>query len=247
MMEGFPVPLSDYRYRTELHCHSNPASPCSNFTPDEVIAHYAPLGYDSIVLCNHFHAGIPGYEDKERFIEQYLNDFAQTVEAAKPYGISVIFGCEIRFAKSGQRDNDYLLFGIEPKDIPVYYDYLDGSLADFSAFFRNEEHLLIQAHPNRSNILPVDPSLLDGFEVFNLHPGHNSGIALAAKTAAENDFIVTCGTDFHHEGHQGLGALLTKEKITDPHQLCRVLKSRDYLFSIGRSVVLPYGVTEAFN
>ena len=233
--------LSDYSFRTELHCHSNPASPCSNFTPEQVIEHYAPLGYDSIVLSNHFHADLPGYEDREAFIDRFISDYEATKTAAKPYGIEIIFGCEIRFVKS-EMYNDYLLFGIDPSDLPALYDTLEGSLADFSASFRRKGHLLIQAHPKRREIIDIDPSLIDGVEAFNLHPGHNSGIALAAKMASEHDFIVTCGTDFHHEGHQGLGALLSREKITDSHMLCDVLASRDYLLQIASSVVLPYGV-----
>ena len=235
--------LSDYRFRTELHCHARPVSPCSDFYPKQVIEHYAPLGYDSIVLCNHFHCGLDGYNDREGYVKQYLDSYRETKEEAEKYGITVIFGCEIRFARHD--NNDYLLFGIDPEDTAKLYTYLEGDIETFSKAFRRDGHLLIQAHPFRDGMVKVDPSLLDGIETFNLHAGHNSRVAVAAKYAAEHDFIATCGTDFHHEGHQGLCAMLTKEKIVDSHQLCSVLKSRDYLMQIGASVILPYGVTEA--
>ena len=69
----------------------------------------------------------------------------------------------------------------------------------------------------------VNPKSLDGIEVFNLHPGHNARIGFAAKYARENDFIITCGSDYHHFGHEGMCAILTKEPILDSFGLVKVL------------------------
>ena len=71
-----------------------------------------------------------------------------------------------------------------------------------------------------------------------MHPNHNSRVALAAKYAREHGLIPTVGSDFHHIGHEGVSALLTKTEIKTSGDIVRVLRSRDYLFEIGGSVLL---------
>ena len=112
-------------------------------------------------------------------------------------------------------------------------------IEEFSKQFRSDETLLIQAHPFRNGMTHVDPKYLDGIETFNMHPNHNSRVALAAKYAKEHDLIPTIGTDFHHPGHEGLSALLTETELRTSHDIVNVLKSRNYIFEIGGSVVLP--------
>lgn len=230
--------IKDYKYRTELHAHTNPASPCSNFTPEEVIQRYAELEYDSIVISNHFYPGNRFCEDKEKCITEYLKDYTKAVTAGKKAGINVIFGCELRFEENF---NDYLLFGIDPEFMGFAFDSMPIGLECFSKAFRSDETLIIQAHPFRDRMTEMPAELLDGVEVFNLHPGQNSRVGFAAKYAKEHNLIVTCGTDFHHEGHQGMVALLTKNEMKTSHDIAKALKSRNYLIEIGGCVVFPYG------
>ena len=238
MGETILMNISEYKYRTELHAHTNPASACSNFTPEEVIKRYADIGFDSIVISNHFYPGSPFRDDKKKCIEEYLRDYQQAIEEGNKAGINVIFGCELRFEENF---NDYLIFGIDPEFLDFAYDSMPDGIAEFSSRFRSESTLIIQAHPFRDGAVPMPAEYLDGVEAFNLHPGHNSRVAVAAKYAKENDLIVTGGTDFHHEGHQGMTALLTKELMKTSHDVARVLKSRDYLIEIGGAIVMPYG------
>jgi len=232
------VNIKDYKYRTELHAHTNPASPCSNFTPQEVIERYAELEYDSIVISNHFYPGVRFRDDKNKCISEYIKDYEQAAKKGKEAGINVIFGCELRFEENF---NDYLLYGIDIDFMDFAYDSIPKNLEEFSKEFRSEGTLLIQAHPFRDGMTLMPPEFLDGVEVFNLHPGQNSRVGFAAKYAKEHNLLVTCGTDFHHEGHQGMTALLTKKVMKTSHDIVNALKSRDYLIEIGGCVVFPYG------
>lgn len=229
--------ICDYKFKTELHAHTNPASPCSNFTPEEVISRYAEIGFNSIVISNHFYPEIRFPDDKEKCVTEYLRDFNDALEAGKKHRINVIFGCELRFTENS---NDYLLFGIDPDFAYTAFDSMPEGLEEFSKKFRGTDTLIIQAHPYRNGMTEMPAEYLDGVEVFNLHPGHNSRIAVAAKYAQKHNLIVTCGTDFHHEGHQGMTALLTKTEMKSSHDIAKVLKSRDYLIEIGGAVVFPY-------
>ncbi len=230
--------VTDYKFRTELHAHTHPASPCGDFSPEETVKKYAELGFDSLVISNHFYPIMRFRDDKEKCVAEYLKDFDEAEKAGKKYGITVILGCEFRFTENV---NDYLLFGIDREFLGIAFDSMPKGLEAFSKTFRSESTLLIQAHPFRDGMTRVSPSFLDGIEVFNMHPGHNSRVALAARFAKEHNLIVTCGSDFHHENHQGTTALLTKTKMQNSGDIVAALKSRDYLIEIGGSVVLPYG------
>lgn len=229
--------LSEYKYRTELHAHSTPGSSCSNIPPEELVRVYSELGYDSVVLTNHFYPGMRFYGEKEKAVYTYLLDYKTACEYGKKYGINVILGCEIRFSDNC---NDYLIFGIDEDFLYVAYDYLAGDIERFSEWFRSEGHLLLQAHPFRKGMTKVDPKLLDGVETFNMHPGQNSAVGFACKYAKENDFIVSAGTDYHHVGHEGLAGILTKKIIKNSFELEKVLRSRDYLLEVYGNIILPY-------
>ena len=228
--------IQEYQYKTELHLHTSPASSCSEIPPKTAVKNYAELGYHSIVICNHFRNGMRFQEDKKTCLEAYLADYDAAVEAGKQYGVHVILGCEIRFTENA---NDYLLFGIDREYLDFAYECLEMSVGEFSEVFRRDDRLFIQAHPFRNGMTEVPPEYLDGIETFNMHPGHNSRVAVANRYAKKHHMITTAGTDYHHPGHEGMAALLTKTPMKTSHDLMEVLKSGDYLFEIGGSIVLP--------
>lgn len=228
--------LERYCYKTELHLHTAPASPCSEISPLMAVEQYAALGYHSIVISNHFYPQMRFIENKQQCISAYLEDYKLAAEVGKKCGINVILGCEIRFIENC---NDYLLFGIDEDFFDSAYDALSLGIKKFSQKFQNPKHMLIQAHPFRDGMIMVEPQYLDGIEVFNMHPNHNSRVAVAAQYAKKHDLIATAGTDFHHPEHQGLTALLTDTELKDSHDIVNVLRSRDYLLDVGGFVVLP--------
>ena len=228
--------INDYKFKTELHAHTKPASACGRVEVIDVIRNYAELGYNSIVITNHLSPSTPHLEDREKCIEFYLNDFDVAAEEGEKYGINVIFGCELRFTEN---HNDYLLYGIDRDFVPYGYDNLDMGIEEFSKRFRKEDNILIQAHPFRDGMTEINPDFLDGIEVFNIHPGHNSRIAVAVKYAKQNNFIMTGGTDYHHYGHEGLISMKTKTEMKTSYDIAKVLKSRDYIFEMNGTVILP--------
>ena len=144
---------------------------------------------------------------------------------------------EIRFPENS---NDYLVYGIGEKDIKDIFSYIYGDYIHFYKGFKNNKNVILQAHPFRNGMVLQNPDFIDGIEVFNMHPNHNSRVAVANQYANEHtEFIKTCGTDFHHEGHQGLGAILTKTLPGDSFGIAEILKSRDYLFNIAGSIMIP--------
>lgn len=226
-----------YPYRIELHAHTSPASVCSEISPEEMVATYKALDYDAIVLTNHF---LTSEEKKEDYIRRYLEDYYRTAALGKEAGLKVYLGTEIRFAENS---NDYLIFGVNEKMLGEIYDYLPGGVEAFRKNYPMPNSVFVHAHPMRNSAQVIDPVLLDGVEVFNMHPGHNSRIGLAALYANENKVpIITAGSDFHHPNlnHEGLSALRTATLPEDSFGLAKLLQRQDYVLELGRgTIILP--------
>lgn len=228
--------IEDYKYRTELHVHTTPASACAHVDAKTLVELYAKMGYHSLVLTNHFMHNMPFVENKEQCIENYLADYELAVETAKEYGLNVILGCELRFTENL---NDYLIFGMDKDFLDYAYDRFELGIEEFSKEFRSEDHVIIQAHPFRDKMREVPPECIDGIETFNMQPNHKGRIGLALKYAKAHNMLHIAGTDCHHLGHEGLSALRTKTEMKTSHDIAKVLRSGDFLLEVGDCVVLP--------
>lgn len=229
--------IDEYKFKIEMHAHTTPVSPCSCVTPEEMARAYAERGYDAVVITNHFIYEILNTLPKEEAMEYYMSGYEQTCEAAKKYGLHILLGAEIRFT---QNINDYLIYGLDKALLGKIYDYLPKGIEAFRNEVKLDKSVFIQAHPFRDGMETVDPGLLDGIEVFNMHPDQNSRIAVAARYASENGFsIVTAGSDFHYPkcGHDGLSAIRTKVLPEDSYALADILKKGEYVIDISGNII----------
>lgn len=228
--------ISDYKYKIETHAHTSPMSPCADFCADDVMKMYSEAGFNAVAITNHFCEYSFQGDTFETVKKRFLSDFYDAQNAAVKYGVTALLGMEIRFAENS---NDYLLYGFDENDIKSLFKATAGG---YKTFFKQKDQkmLFIQAHPFRNGMTETDPSFLDGIEALNMHPGHNSRLALAVKYAKQHPHLITtCGTDFHHKGHQGLGGILSKTLPKDTHELAALLRSRDYLFNLAGSIAIP--------
>lgn len=229
---------AEYPYRTEMHLHTSPVSGCSEITPQDAVRMYADEGYGAVVVTNHFEPSLQDrFSSAESCAQWYLNDFYEARESGYREGVAVLLGMEIRFTESM---NDYLVYGVDEDFVKEAYGYLDRGIAEFYRDMHSDKTVILQAHPFRDGMTQTNAEFLDGIETFNMHPNHNSRTAVAARYAREKNMIVSAGTDFHHPGHQGMAALLTKKLPCDSFEAAAILKSRDYLFSLGGCTVHPY-------
>lgn len=214
-------------YKTELHCHSKEASPCSTESAESLIEIYTKAGYDTVVLTNHYS---PWVYDPNKFksIDEYV-DFVmgafKKMQSQAEGKLNVLFAVEIRFKCNA---NDYLCFGITEEFLRKTPDIFDFTPDKFYEICKQNGWLFIQAHPFRNGITVNNPSFLDGIEVYNGHIGHPERNFIAKQWAEEYNLIKTSGTDLHYSHVPASGGILTKEKITDVSQLIDILKSGDY-------------------
>lgn len=217
-------------YKIDLHVHTKYASACGYMTAEMLVDGYIKAGYSAIAITDHFNRhtyenllGAPeGSEGFKRFIQGYE---IVKVEAEK-HGIKVYRGVEIRFDND---PNDYLLYNYPDWLLENMDEVLKMSLADFYEISKKTDALLIQAHPYREICTPALPCLLDGIEVENTHPWHNSHNDLARRFAEKNpQFILTGGSDCHNPEHLGKGGILTDTLPANDDELVKLLKSGKY-------------------
>jgi len=224
---------SEYKYKVELHNHTTPVSGCSRYPAREMVRKYKELGYSAFALTNHFQVSMLKRSEADA-VSFFMHDFYEARDEGEKLGVKVCLGVEIHFA---DRPNDYLVYGIDESDIHTIYKYVGRSIKDYYTDCKNDRNIIIQAHPFRKN-LTYTPEFVDGVEAYNLHPGHNSAIALAVRAACESKKLHISGSDLHHPGKEGLTAMLTKEIPQDSFDLARIIKSGDYVLSINDDIVL---------
>lgn len=220
-------------FKTELHAHTKPVSYCSDIEIKDLVRIYKENGYDSVVVTNHFTMDLQG-ETIEDKLKWYNEGYFKALEEGKKVGIKVIFGAEVRFTENF---NDYLVYGICPEDMRKIYELLPYGIDIFYKEFKNDKNIIIQAHPFRNGMERANVNSLDGVEVFNMHPNHNSRVSLALKHAEDNGLIITCGSDFHHYGQECLCGILTEKSVADSYDLAEILKIGKYKISIGDYVL----------
>ena len=109
---------------------------------------------------------------------------------------------------------------------PELYNY---TLSDFVLSFlpKHPEVLLIQAHPNRPVITPVNPELLEGFEAVNLNFGHMK-YANAKNYANLPGKIITSSSDCHSIKDVGRGGIISDILPKDSFEYAALLRSGKY-------------------
>lgn len=207
--------------KIDLHVHTSEVSGCGKVPAAEMVCLYREAGYDAITITDHLIAGKNQEMPMAERVEWYLSGYRAAKAEGEKLGLTVLQGAEVRFYGGNE---DFLLFGLTPEDIPWIMEKLDGDirLPEFHKLIRETGRMvLIQAHPFRDGLRQAPLEDLDGIEVYNGHPGHNSRNELALERASHggSDFIKTSGSDAHQIPHVGRGGMMTDEVITDSIEL----------------------------
>ncbi len=227
-----------YKYRTELHCHTDPVSACSIIPASDAVKLYSQNGsVNTLTITNHLTEAHKAGRTAEELAEYYLSDYFIALDTSKTLGINVALGAEIRFRGT---INDYLIYGICPDDIEKLIYYVDTDIETFYREFKNSRNVILHAHPFRNKMEPTPLGSVDGIEVFNMHHSHNSRVAVAADFAREHNIPISGGTDFHGDSKEGACLMCTKDPMRDSYDIAEAIKSRDILFEIYGNKVVPY-------
>ncbi|WHH59913.1 PHP domain-containing protein [Petroclostridium sp. X23] len=211
-------------YKYDTHVHTQEVSECGKVKAGETVRLYHEAGYDGIVITDHYYRRyfdrLEGQTWNEK-IDFFLSGYNQAKVYGRKLGVDVILGMEIRFEENV---NDYLVYGIYEDFLKENKELYKLTLTAFKELVKHEEILIIQAHPFRTGMIPANPTLIDGVEVFNEHPRHDSRNHLALAFARQNGRLMLSGSDFHQAQDAARGGIVVPERISDSQELVKVIK-----------------------
>lgn len=208
----------------EMHFHTNETSPCGQVLAKDGIKMFVDAGYNGVVVTDHFNERTLGnYDDNtwEECCDKFLKGYKAAKESVNDLDFKVLLGMEIRFPDSM---NDFLIYGIDEKFV---YDNPWLYMKDIETLYNLKDKydfLIIQAHPFREPCFIAPIKFLNGVEVFNGNPRHNSRSYLAKEIAKENNLLELKGSDFHRLGDLSNEPYLFDRIPKNEHDLVVLLK-----------------------
>lgn len=229
--------------KIEMHAHSSPVSPCSHIAPADLVRTYEELGYDAVVLTNHYSEySWPDLGDTQaEKVEAYIADYRAALSAASTF--KVFLGAEVAIQGPFSRA-EFLLYGIDEDFLrrsPCLIDLSQQALCELA---HAAGAVMVQAHPFRTefSMTPQDPRFMDGAEI-NCHPAHLRREEDVLRFAGRNGLLVTAGSDFHGDARPSAG-ILTDRPVSTVSALADVLRAGEYRCFYGRETVASPRLTK---
>lgn len=211
-------------YKYDTHVHTAETSPCGRVPAVEMVRLYSEAGYRGVAVTDHFSANALNrqlFRSWDKKVDAYLKGYQAAVEAGKTYGLDIIFGIELTFDESA---NDYLVFGIDEQFLRENKELYRLGLESFRKLTAGGDVLIFQAHPFRAFMTPAPPALIDGVEIYNGNPRHDSRNDLAGEYARKNGLLMSSGSDFHQPADLARGGMLLPGRIRNQKELVQAFR-----------------------
>lgn len=208
------------RCKYDTHVHTSEVSSCGCVPAKEVVQIYKDAGYQGIIITDHYYDNYFASLDDldwDKKIDCYLKGYHIASDVGKQLGLQVLLGMEIRFTENA---NDYLVYGIDETFLREYKELYRLSLKEFKDLIGSKDILIFQAHPFRARMISAPPELLDGVEVYNGNPRHDSSNEKAYEYALNHNLLMISGTDFHQRDDILTGGgIIVSEKIRTSQEM----------------------------
>ncbi len=220
--------MSDKKFKTETHLHTSDVSSCGKLRAKEMIKLYYEAGYKTVFISDHFEQSyfdslgdIP-WEDK---ITIFMSGYYRAKEAAKQYGINVLFSAEVMFEGVG---NHYLMYGLTKEFLCAHPNLCKMNPLEFYEIAKANGVFIVQAHPLRDRICTPTPEWVDGFEIYNSNPRHKDFSEEVKACALENNLFATAGSDAHRVDDVAGSGIITDNEITTVEEFINTVKKGDF-------------------
>lgn len=212
--------------KIELHAHTSQSSGCGRMPGEELVGRLKGAGYDTVVITDHLVGQKnPSASPFER-TEKWLAGWRAARIAGERIGLNVLLGAEARFASHPE---DILLFGMREEYVPEFLALLDADAGIERLYEAAHKRgmLVVQAHPFRPGLHQFEHRYLDGVEVYNGHPHHNSrnDLALEYGQYGGPNFLRTSGSDAHETDELARGGVISPKRICTNEELIAFLKN----------------------
>ncbi len=214
-----------------MHFHTKNTSNCANVKAEDAVEEYIKAGYDGIVVTDHLSPSTYMKYGREllpwnKKVDFFLRGYKAAKKAAAGR-INVLLGMEIRF-RTSEGNNDYLVYGLTEDFLYEHPELLNLNIKKLYKLAQENGFLILQAHPFRFGMKVTNPDYLDGIEIFNGNPRHNSNNDIAEIWAKKYDLLVTSGSDYHEIEDLGTGGIWFNKEITDNKTLVEEIKKKEY-------------------
>jgi hypothetical protein len=214
--------------RYELHFHTSEVSRCAHVSASESVLRYHELGYQGIVVTDHYHRAF--FEESDvlpwsQQVDRFWSGYETAARASSNLDLIVLPGMEIRF---DENNNDYLVYGMDRAFLEAYPRLYEMTLRSFRPLAEEHGLLVFQAHPFRNTMTIMHPYLLDGIEVFNGNVRHDARNDIAALWARKHALRTISGSDFHRYEDAGLAGLDFAGIIRSCRDLVDALSKENY-------------------
>jgi hypothetical protein len=213
------------QFKYDTHVHTSEVSECAKVPSGEMVRMYRDAGYHGVVITDHY----TGYffnksmsKSWEFKIRQYLTGYYNALNEGIKLGLQVIPGMEITFEENS---NDYLIYGFDEYFLKKHKELHKLGLKNFKKCIEGRGFMVVQAHPFRLFMTQTPPELLDGVEVYNGNPRHDSRNLLALEYAKKNDLIKLSGSDFHQQQDLARGGILVSKEIRNPLEFVDAIRN----------------------
>ncbi|MCH5192068.1 MAG: PHP domain-containing protein [Oscillospiraceae bacterium] len=219
------------KFLYEMHTHTSETSRCAHVSAHGVVDEYIHAGYSGIVITDHMSTSTFEKFDhinmtwKEK-VDYFLGGYREALKAADGR-INVLLGMELRFDIPNVM-NDYLVYGVTEKFLYSTPELLNMNLHDFSKLAHRNKMVIFQAHPFRVGMKISKPKYLNGIEVFNGNPRHDSSNYLASIWAKKHDLLAVSGSDFHEYEDLARGGIYFEKEIETNDELVKELLFGQY-------------------
>lgn len=221
-------------YLYETHMHTTESSFCSITKAKEHVRIYKDHGYTGIIITDHLKTNnfkkssfkhlkpLRTWEEKVRFlIEGYKN----AKKEGDKIGLDVFLGWE--FYAGG---SEFLTYGLDEEFLLKYKDLDKLSIEEYSRIVRENGGYLAQAHPYRAKrgmMIPVDPKLIDGIEIYNASRRYKENENIKAILfAKEHNLAVQAGTDAHHPELKVYSGIKMEQRAESIFDIINAIKAK---------------------
>ena len=214
------------KYLYDTHTHTSEVSACASATGAKQARIYKELGYEGIIVTDHFHNGnttIPRNLPWREWVNRFTVGYENAKAVGDKIGLQVLFAWEESF-----EGNDFIVYGLDKEWLINHPQILDWNIEEHYQHIKAAGGYFVHAHPFReaSYIRKVRlfPNHVDAVEIINSSHRNPNYDKKAYKYALNNKLTVTAGSDSHH-ANDIRGGMVFDYKLEDVNDFVNSIKS----------------------
>jgi hypothetical protein len=185
-------------YLYETHLHTAQVSICANSYGRDYIKRYKDLGFQGIIVTDHFYNGNTEINKSlpwKKWVENFCRGYEDALNEGIKQGLDVFFGWEETFDF-----DDYLIYGLDKEWLLAHPESARWTRLQQYKTVKQYGGCVVHAHPFRETYyipkIHLHIDCVDGIEVGNA--GHTKSYdALALRYAQKLGLPTTAGSDIH--------------------------------------------------